>query len=118
MTQQPTDVKKHYPRSSYRVVAPEHHCLLDEQFEKLVIHRQQVSFEYRTLIPCIGQFGEGTIDTYWHHCIAFPEPGEEGSISSIMGILTDISHIKAAEALQTQKKIAAEEGMQTSRKAK
>ena len=111
MTQQSTDVKKHHPRSNHRVVAPEHHPLLDEQFEKLVTRKEQVSFEYRTIIPCIGHFGEGTIDRYWHHCIAFPEPGEEGSISGIMGILTDISHMKAAEALQTQKTIAAEEGI-------
>ena len=102
-------MKKHYPRSSYQVVASEHHPILDEQLEKLVKQNKQVSFEYRTTTPCVSPLSESPIDTEWHHCIAYPELDEEGSIRSIMGILTDVSHMKAAEALQVQKKVAAEE---------
>jgi len=110
MTKQPVDMKKHYPRSSYHVVAPEHHHLLDEQFERLVVQKKQISFEYRSTTPRSSPFGQTPIDTEWHNCTAYPELGDDGSIKSIMGILTDISHMKAAEALQIQKKVAAEEG--------
>ena len=110
MTQQPTDVSKHYPGSSYKVVTPEHYAILDKQFQKLVILKEKVSFEYRTLTPYPSKLGEGIIDTYWHHCIAFPDLDEDGSILAIFGILTDISHMKAAEALHVQKQEVAEEG--------
>lgn len=114
MTKQPVDMKKHYPRSSYEVVAPEHYALLDEQFERLVVQKKQVSFEYRTTTPRSSPFRESPIDTEWHHCTAYPELNEDGSIRSIMGVLTDISPMKAAEALQIQKKVAAEEGLWSS----
>ena len=109
MTGQPNDVKKHYPKSSYLIVAEEHHSRLDMEFEKLVLQKKQVSFEYRTTTPCVS-YSKDDIDTHWHHCIAFPELTEDCSIRSIMGILTDITHMKAAEVLQIQSRISAEEG--------
>ena len=112
MTQQSTDLQKHYFKSGRRVAAPEFYGFLDEQLEKLMQRKQQVSFEYRTTIPCVSQFKEGTIDTHWYHCNAFPELNEDGSMNGIMGILTDISHMKAAESLHIQT-LAAERGTET-----
>ena len=112
MTGNSRDPKDQYNKSFYNATAEEDHGLLDRGFHDITVEKKQVRFEFRTKRPWINTMsGKPVKETAWLLCEAFPVLNEDGSVNSIMGTTTDISHLKWAESLQTRSRIAAEEGI-------
>lgn len=97
-----------YPMSWYNVIHPDDHAFMDEEWAKLGAGAS-VSFEIRLRKPfkaadaeVVG--GEVVEGDTWILAAAYSQKREDGSISSIMGCLTDISRQKWAEDFQNRRK--------------
>lgn len=95
-----------YPMSWYNVIHPEDHAIVDEEWAKLGAGASS-SFEMRLRKPfkateIVG--GERVEGDTWILASAYSQKREDGTISSILGCLTDISRQKWAEDFQTRRK--------------
>ena len=79
-------------------------------WHKLVVDRVPWSGELQLKKPWVGPFNseEEPID-YWVLANSQPEIAPDGSLRSIMGSITDISHLKWASGLQSRRLLEAEE---------
>ncbi|KAJ4416460.1 hypothetical protein N0V82_006725 [Gnomoniopsis sp. IMI 355080] len=95
-----------YPMSWYNVIHPDDHAIMDAEWANLG-SGASVSFEIRLRKPfkaaeVVG--GERVEGDTWILASAYSQRGKDGSISSILGCLTDISRQKWAEDFQTRRK--------------
>ncbi|KAJ4390769.1 hypothetical protein N0V93_004367 [Gnomoniopsis smithogilvyi] len=95
-----------YPMSWYNVIHSDDHDLMDKEWAKLG-SGASVSFEIRLKKPfqaaeVVG--GERVKGDTWILASAYSQRREDGTISSILGCLTDISRQKWAEDFQTRRK--------------
>lgn len=95
-----------YPMSWYNVIHTDDHAIMDAEWAKLG-SGASVSFEIRLRKPfkateVVG--GEKVEGDTWILASAYSQRREDGTISSILGCLTDISRQKWAEDFQTRRK--------------
>lgn len=95
-----------YPMGWYNVIHPDDHDVMDEQWAKLGAGAS-VSFELRLRKPfnaaeIVG--GEKVEGDTWILAAAYSQAHKDGTISSILGCLTDISRQKWAEDFQNRRK--------------
>lgn len=95
-----------YPMCWYNVLHPDDQGVMDEQWAKLSAGAA-VSFELRLRKPfsaaeIVG--GEKVEGDTWILAAAYSQTHEDGTVSSILGCVTDISHQKWAEDFQNRRK--------------
>ncbi|MCJ1471987.1 hypothetical protein MMC13_000631 [Lambiella insularis] len=100
----------HYPMSFRDCIALEDVSLVEEKWHDLAVTGVKADFEFRTKKSWVNPAGDDSVEyPAWVMALAFPIKYEDGSIRSIMGCTTDISHFKWAESVQTRSRIDAEE---------
>lgn len=95
-----------YPMSWYNVIHADDHAIMDMEWAKLSAGAS-ASFEIRLRKPfkaaeIVG--GERVEGDTWILASAYSQTREDGTVSSILGCLTDISRQKWAEDFQTRRK--------------
>lgn len=94
-----------YPMSWYNVIHPDDHPLMDVEWAKLGAGLS-VNFELRLRKPFVAREtvgGEPVRGDTWIIAAAYPEKAEDGTVTGILGCLTDISRQKWAEDFQTRR---------------
>lgn len=104
ITQHPRGAE--YPMGWYNILHPADHAFMDEQWAKLGAGAA-VSFELRLREPfsaaeIVG--GEKVEGDTWILAAAYSQTHQDGTISSILGCMTDISRQKWAEDFQNRRK--------------
>ncbi|KAF8863038.1 putative histidine kinase M3YPp [Acephala macrosclerotiorum] len=100
-----------YPMSWYNVIAEIDHPLMDQEWAKL-LSGEPVSFELRLRPPFVAEElvgGEKVEGQTWIIAAAYPEQAEDGTVTGILGCLTDISRQKWMEGFQTRRMLEAVE---------
>ncbi|KUJ18979.1 putative histidine kinase M3YPp [Mollisia scopiformis] len=109
MTGHPRDV--HYPMSWYNVIAEIDHPVMDKEWAKLLAG-EPVNFELRLRPQFVADdlvAGEKVEGSTWIIAAAYPEQAEDGTVTGILGCLTDISRQKWMEGFRTRKMLEAVE---------
>ncbi|CZR55813.1 related to sensory transduction histidine kinase [Phialocephala subalpina] len=107
MTGHPRDVA--YPMSWYNVIAEIDHPVMDKEWAKL-LNGKPVSFELRLTQQFVAEElvgGEKVEGFTWIIAAAYPEQAEDGTVTGILGCLTDISRQKWMEGFQTRRMLEA-----------
>lgn len=104
ITQHPRGAE--YPMSWYNVIHTDDHAIMDAEWAKLGAGAS-VCFEIRLRKPFKAEEiagGERVQGDTWILASAYSQRREDGTVSSILGCLTDISRQKWAEDFQTRRK--------------
>lgn len=98
-------------QSLYNVIHLDDFPLMDREWEKLM-RGESVSFEVRLRRPFIAEelvAGEKVEGDAWIIAAAYPEKAEDGTVTGVLGCLTDISRQKWVEGFQTRRMLEAVE---------
>ncbi|KAE8443515.1 hypothetical protein EG329_001755 [Mollisiaceae sp. DMI_Dod_QoI] len=107
MTGHPRDVA--YPMSWYSVIADIDHPLVDQEWAKL-LNGEPVNVELRLRRKFVAAelvAGEKVMGFTWIIAAAYPEQAEDGTVTGILGCLTEISRQKWMEEFQARKMVEA-----------
>nr|OQO26761.1 hypothetical protein B0A51_05645 [Rachicladosporium sp. CCFEE 5018] len=76
---------------------------VDKYWNQMIETKQAVNFQLRWQKPWLDAQGTRGTPHTWTMCCIYHEPNSDGSITSVAGFLTDISHLIWAESAQKQR---------------
>jgi len=110
MTGHGREDQDHFPMSILGSIEQEDHESFLTAWGTLVNAKEEISAELRLKKPWIRHdSNESVRDSSWILFLALPQLDGDGNITNVLGCLTDISHFKWAESVQTHSRIQAEE---------